>query len=110
MKFLTTLFLVTIIFQSNAQLENRSGEFALDKIKYINLIANLEPVYQRSPSRPVALDLADAFYFTKKYEKALMYYENALLEGPISEAHVLNYFSALYENGDFELARTVAKE
>ena len=42
MKFLTTLFLVTIIFQSNAQLENRSGEFALDKIKYINLIANLD--------------------------------------------------------------------
>ena len=66
MKFLTTLILATVIFQFNAQLENRSGEFALDKIKYINLIANLEPVYQRSPSRPVALDLADAFYFTKK--------------------------------------------
>ena len=110
MKFLTTLILATVIFQFNAQLENRAGEFGLDKIKYINLIANLEPVYQRNPTRPVALDLADAFYFTQKYEKALMYYENALLEGPISEAHILNYFSALYENGDFELARTVAKE
>lgn len=110
MKILTTLFLITILFQSNAQLENRAGEFGLDKVKYINLIANLEPVYQRSPSKPVALDLADAFYFTQKFEKALMYYEIALLEGPISESHTLNYFSALYENGDFDLARSVAKE
>jgi outer membrane protein OmpA-like peptidoglycan-associated protein len=110
MKFTTTLFLTLILLLTNAQLQNRTGEFGLDKIQYINLIANLEPVYQRSPTKPVALDLADAFYFTQKYEKALMYYEIALLEGPIGESHTINYFSSLYENGDLDLARSVAKE
>lgn len=93
-----------------AQLENRKGEFGLEKTKYTTLIQNLEPIYQRSPSRPVALDLADAFFYTQKYEKALMYYETALLEGPLNESNTKNYFNSLYENGDLDLARTVAKE
>ncbi|MFN9320767.1 MAG: OmpA family protein [Chitinophagales bacterium] len=110
MKFLTTFFLALFFLQTNAQLENRTGEFGLDKVQYINQIANLEPVYQRTPTKPVALDLADAFYFLQKYEKALMYYEIALLDGKIDESHTKNYFSSLYENGDFELARKVANE
>lgn len=93
-----------------SQLENRKGEFGLEKRKHHTTIENLEPIYQRSPTRPVALDLADAFFYTQRYEKALMYYETALLEGPMGESHTANYFAALYENGDMELARTIAKE
>ena len=110
MRFILTILIPFISTILMGQLENRSGEFGSDKIKYYNTINNLEPVYQRSPSKPVALDLADAFFYGQKYEKALMYYESALLDGPLNEIQTYNYFSALYENGDLDLARTVAKE
>lgn len=108
--FLFSLSILLVQAVCHSQLENRKGEFGLEKIKHNNTILNLEPVYQRNPSRPVALDLADAFCYIQKYEKALMYYETALLEGPLSEKHILNYFSCLYENGDIDLARTIANE
>jgi outer membrane protein OmpA-like peptidoglycan-associated protein len=109
-KFVLSLTILFFCSYSNAQLENRKGEFGLERVKHNNTILNLEPVYQRNPTRPVALDLADAFYFIQKYEKALMYYETAIIEGPLSESHTLNYFSSLFENGDMDLARTVANE
>jgi flagellar motor protein MotB/tetratricopeptide (TPR) repeat protein len=110
MKLITCIFLTLFVFQSNAQLKNREGEYGNDKIPYINLIANLEPTYQKEPNRQTALDLADAFLHIQKYQKALMYYESALLKGPLDEINTSKYFSALYEYGEFELARTVANE
>lgn len=111
MKRLTTLLtLIAISLYSMAQLENRSGEYGLDKIKHFNTIQNLEPVYQKTPSRAIALELADAFFYVRKFEKALIYYEIALLEGPLNEAYTFNYFSSLYEKGEFDLARNVAVE
>jgi tetratricopeptide (TPR) repeat protein len=82
-KFVLSLTILFVCSYSNAQLENRKGEFGLERVKHNNTILNLEPVYQRNPTRPVALDLADAFYFIQKYEKALMYYETAIIRGTI---------------------------
>lgn len=109
-KIAIILFFSITHYILNAQTDYRSGEYALDKIFYTNLISNLEPVYQRSPSRQSALELANAFYTIQKYEKSLMYYEIALLDAPLNEKQMSNYFNALYENGDIDLARKIAIE
>lgn len=108
--FFVVLFIVNITSVLFGQSILREGEFCLDKVRYYNTIKSLEPVFQRSPSREMALELAEAFCKIRKYEKALVYYETALLDAPLNEPQTFNYFESLYNNGDLELARKVANE
>ena len=105
------IIILTIIFLtqfSYGQVSSRDGEYLLERKKYIDIIKNLEPIYQGKPEQKIALQLADAFLHIRKYEKAMIYYEMAINTAPINEKATEDYFSALYEYGDMETAHTVA--
>ena len=103
---LSLILSLSAFAQSNA----RYSEYGLDRVKYNNIVSNLEPLFQKNPSRSAAIDLGEAFFYLRKLEKALMYYEIALLDGPLNEFHSKNYFLALYENGDTKIARKIGNE
>jgi len=58
----------------------------------------------------MAVQLADAFLYIKRYNKAISYYEYAIEIEPLNEREMANYFSALFEFGDLPLASTISKE
>lgn len=76
----------------------------------INNISKLEPLFQRDPTKEMAIQLADAFLYIKRYKKAISYYEYALEIEPLKEKEMENYFAALFEFGDLNLASTVSKD
>lgn len=108
MKRIFSLFFIFNVLLSFSQDKSRDGDYFLERKGYIEAISVLEPQFQKNPTQKVAIQLADAFLHIKKYEKALSYYETALTMAPLTEEQMSNYFSALYEYGDVELARQIA--
>lgn len=76
----------------------------------IQNISKLEPLFQRDPTKEMAIQLADAFLYIKRYKKAISYYEYALELEPLKEQEMANYFAALFEYGDLNLALSISKE
>mgnify|MGYP000932519587 CR=1 FL=1 len=110
MKNLLLFLFIFKAFLSFSQTDSRDNEYMYERKKYLETISILEPIYQTKPSQKIAVELADAFFYARKFEKALMYYEMALHSAPINEKQTENYFSALYEYGDIDLAKKVAEE
>ena len=81
-----------------------------ERQEVITNISKLEPLFQRDPTKEMAIQLADAFLYIKRYKKAISYYEYALEIEPLKEQEMANYFSALFEYGDLTLASTISKE
>lgn len=106
------LFLLYISFNllSQAQSSSYLEEFNLSRKPHLDLINQMEPAFQIKPTQAAALQLANAFLKLRKYEKAVMYFEMAINYGPISADETKNYFSALYEFGDRDLSKKVAKD
>lgn len=109
--FLHLFFLLASNFSLIAQ-SGRSYEqdYILDRKKPLGIIKTYEPLYQTNPSRKIALELANAFLKVRKFEKAVMYYEIVLNAEGLSDKETANYFSALYELGDRDAAKTIAGE
>ena len=102
-----TLFLLNL----SSQLKSLNTGFSIQaQNQAINLIADEEPIFQKSPNRERSIQLANAFLYLKKFKKAISYYEYALSMGPLAEMELEKYFSALYEYGDTYTAKSVAKE
>jgi len=81
-----------------------------ERQEVIQNISKLEPLFQRDPTKEMAIQLADAFLYIKRYKKAISYYEYALELEPLKEQEMSNYFAALFEYGDLNLAMSVSKE
>lgn len=81
-----------------------------ERQEVINKISKLEPLFQQDPNKAMAIQLADAFLYIKRYKKAISYYEYALELEPLNEQEMANYFAALFEFGDLNLALSVSKE
>lgn len=108
MKKIISIILILFSQFLNAQDQPRDGEFFLERKGFLEAISIIEPIFQKNPTQKMALQLANAFFKIKKYEKSLSYYETALSMGEINEEQMAEYFSALYEYGDLELARKIA--
>ncbi|MBL7788659.1 MAG: PD40 domain-containing protein [Chitinophagales bacterium] len=81
-----------------------------ERQEVIENISKLEPLFQRDPTKEMAIQLADAFLYIKRFKKAISYYEYALEIGPLNEKEMANYFAALFEFGDLNAALSVSKE
>jgi tetratricopeptide (TPR) repeat protein len=81
-----------------------------ERQEVIQNISKLEPLFQKDPTKEMAIQLADAFLYIRRYKKAISYYEYALELAPLNEKETENYFNALFEFGDLSLANTVAKD
>lgn len=102
-----------ILFFGNIKSQQQiyqSGFSNQERQEVLTNISKLEPLFQRDPTKEMAIQLADAFLYIKKYKKAISYYEYALEFSPLSELEMANYFSALFEFGDLNLAHSVAKD
>lgn len=108
--FLLINLLLFFVFSNAQQQMYQSGFSNQEREEILQNISKLEPMFQRDPTPEMAVQLADAFLFIKKYKKAISYYEYALEQKPLSEKATSNYFNALFEFGDLNLANTVAKE
>ncbi len=81
-----------------------------ERQEIIQNISKLEPLFQRDPTKEMAIQLADAFLYIKRYKKAISYYEYALEIEPLNEKDMASYFAALFEYGDLNLALSVSKD
>lgn len=107
MKFILSILILTtgLVF---SQTNHRKFEYLYESTKHSDFIKINEPIYQTNPSPELAFELGNAFLSLKKYEKAIIYYEMGLNTGKADEKTNANYFSALYEYGELDMAKQIA--
>jgi hypothetical protein len=81
-----------------------------ERQEVIQTISKLEPLFQRDPTKEMAIQLADAFLYIRRFKKAISYYEYAIEIEPLNEKEMESYFNALFEFGDLALANNVSKD
>ena len=108
---LTISLLLTCGYKSLAQPQiYQTGFSNQERQEVIQNISKLEPLFQKDPTKEMAIQLADAFLYIRRFKKAISYYEYALEIEPLKEKETENYFNALFEFGDLVSAGTVAKD
>lgn len=107
MRLLLAILLLNSLFL-NSQTNYRKSEYLYETTKHNEFIRLNEPYYQTNPSPQLAFEIGDAFLSLKKYEKAIIYYEMGLTTSTADEKTNANYFSALYEYGEYDLAKQIA--
>ena len=108
---LTIFLFLTYGYEASAQPQiYQTGFSNQERQEVIQNISKLEPLFQRDPTKEMAIQLADAFLYIRRFKKAISYYEYALEIEPLNEKETENYFNALFEFGDLASAGAVAKD